>query len=191
VKSQDEIEKRLRKLRLRYAHKYMQQSQERRHCNCKYNEAHYPRKLPYTRTQATELPLAPRDQVTLVVLQEEKPVRLCMFNADDSSKWQGNVCDSDDVSKSCPMFKPRVSPDAAKEEFLELVGNDEYVFDNYRDVATLQWVLGERVHEVPLSWWERFTLWLRQKIMRVVKPIPALPPAPIPEDLWNDPPPHS
>lgn len=189
MKTRDDIEKRLRKLRLRYAHKYVLKSQERRHRNCAFNEIHPVGEAPYTVTQSRELERAPRRQVTLVVLNDELDgVGLCMHNASDSSKWEGNTCDSDDVSRSCPLFKPRASAEEAKNGFLELVADDEYVFENYRDVATLQWVLGERVHELSLSWWERLVLWVRTAFLRVAKPTPLLPPAPLPKDLWDDPP---
>jgi len=187
VKTKDDIEKRLRKLRLRYAHKYVQHSQERRHCNCLYNEAHQPSSVPYTRTQSEERDVAPRHQVTLVVVRPEEPVRLCMYGAEDAAKWEGNVCDTDEVSRSCPMFRPRVSAAEAKDEFLESVADDELVFEKYRDVATLQWVLGERVHEIPLTWWDRLTLWFRVQLSKVVKPAPRLPPAELPKDIWDDP----
>jgi hypothetical protein len=89
------------------------------------------------------------------------------------------------------MFKPRVGIENSKKEFLELLGNDEYVFDNYRDVATLQWVLGERVHERALNWFERLILWFRFSFIKVLKPTPRLPESSLPEDLWNDSPPNS
>jgi hypothetical protein len=188
VKTKEDIEKRLRKLRFRYAHKYIQASQERKHLNCVFNEVHETSALPYTKTKSVEMPLAPREQVTLVVFQNkpDTSVHLCMYGSGDPEKWQGSTCDSDDISKSCSMFKPKIDANTAKDEFLELVSNDEYVFDNYRDVATLQWVLGERVHEIPLSVTERFFLWLRCLFTRVLKPSPQLPPPSISEDLWND-----
>jgi len=187
VKNQEDIEKRLRKLRVRYANKYASASQERKHLNCVFNEVHETRDLPYTRTKSIEMPIAPRDQVTLVVFHGRQDVtHLCMYGS-DSNKWQGSMCDSDDIAKSCSMFKPRVDAQTAKDEFLELVANDEYVFNNYRDVATLQWVLGERIHEVPLTNLERFVLWVKCFFIRVLKPSATVPLPSLPKDLWDDP----
>jgi len=95
------------------------------------------------------------------------------------------MCDHDDIAKSCKMFNPLVSIEQAREEFLEKLSDDEYVFNNYRDMATLQWVIGQRVHEVPLTAWERFVFWLKAKLFKPEPRIEALPAAEIPSDIWD------
>lgn len=185
MKTRDDVERRLKKLRTRYAHRHVQRSQERRPGNCVYNEEHAPRKLEPS--VPVEHQMAPRSQVTLVVLNEDRPVRLCMYGA-ESGKWPGNICDSDGVARSCPMFKPRTSVEEARHGFMEGLADDEHVFNNYRDMATLQWVLGERVHGWPLSWWERLWLFVMGFFARTAKPLPRGPEHTI-EGLWDDDPP--
>lgn len=136
-------------------------------------------------TVSTAVELSPRQNRTLVVIQEDRPIRLCMYGADDASRWPGNVCDSDDVARSCPMFKARLSVGEAKDEFAHLIEDDEYVFNNYRDVATLQWVLGERIHERELSLWERLVVWIHMKLARTPSAAKALP-VPTDVDLWSE-----
>jgi hypothetical protein len=185
VKTQPQVEARLKKLRSRYAHKHMESTQQRCYKNCMFNEEHTPAQLDYKPLE-TEEELAPRMQKTLVVIGMDRSVHLCMYGSDKSGTWQGDTCDSDDKAKRCPLFKPRVTIEQAREGFLSSLEDDEYVFDNFRDVATLQWVLGERVHEVPLTLVERFWFWLKTKLWR---PIPALPQLPAPEltaSLWYD-----
>ena len=187
MKSLNDIEKRLRKLRLRYAHKYIQKTQLRQHKNCKFNAVHKPERLKYSKTPENEMELAPRVQQTLVILHDnDQSIHLCMYNADNETKWLGMTCDSDDIAKSCTWFKPCVSALEAKNEFLELVADDEYVFEHYRDVATLQWVIGERVHSLALTLWERVFLWFSVTFSRITKPIRQLPISEIPKDLWDD-----
>ncbi len=128
-------------------------SRERRHHNCVYNREHLPRKLPYSLSDVTtELDLAPRRVTTLVVIQEDKPVRLCAYGCDAPADWQGNsraeenyVCDSDSVSADCSLFEP-------------LLGPDEAVYENFRDLAVLQWVLEDRNPRLP--WYRRLLTFL-------------------------------
>ena len=191
MKTKDDVEKRLKKLRHRYTHKYIQKTQERRHVNCEFNELHDTETVQYTRPPV-DFELSPKRQHTLVTLVDDSyRVHMCMYKSKSPLEWEGNTCNSDDVAKSCVMFKPRVSAEEAKNEFLELVADDEYVFDNYRDVATLQWVLGERVHSMSLSWWEKLILWISIYFSRVVKPTPTLPLTPLPKELWDDTPPNT
>lgn len=185
MKTKEDVEKRLLKLRRRYAHKYIQKSQERKHLNCVYNEVHNSTKLRYT--HSVDAPLALRNQSTVVVFQNDDngPVHLCMYDSGDAKEWKGSVCDSDEVSSSCPMFKPRLNLEDAKSEFLDSLADDEYVFNNYRDVATLQWVIGERIHLEPLSITDRIAFFMRSFFIRTPKPVTQLS-LPLPEDLWDD-----
>lgn len=185
MKTRDEVFSRLRKLRTRYVTRYISQTRDRKPCNCRYNHVHEPLDLRHTKSQSKPAPIAPRDQVTLVVIQEDRPVGLCMYGADDASKWPGNICDDVATAKACPMFVPRATVEEAKTEFIDRLEDDEFVFNNYRDVATLQWVLGERVHDMPLSWWERLIVWFH---MRFAKVLPASPRAPEPDatSLWAE-----
>ncbi len=186
MKTKEEIEKRLRKLRVRYANKHVLASQQRTFTNCVHNREHTPSPTRQARPAGRDLPMVPRRQVTLVVLQDDVPVHLCMFGADDPSKWRGDVCDNDSISRSCKLFQPSCSLEEAKEEFMGLMADDEYVFTNFRDVATLQWVLGERVHSIPLTLAERIGLWARSLFVRTPPALPAPATPDLPSDLWSE-----
>jgi hypothetical protein len=185
VKTRDQIESRLKKLRMRYAHKHIEATQQRCFSNCEFNQVHSPRTLDYKPLES-EFEMAPRKQNTLMVMSEDRAIHLCMYGSNNPTTWPGDTCDTDEKAKRCPMFKPRVTLEQARTEFMTKLHDDEYVFDNFRDVATLQWVLGERIHEVPLTLFERFWFWFKAKFW---KPVPALPQLPEPEltsDLWYD-----
>ena len=171
MKSKEVIEKRLKKLGTRYLHKYIQNSQERKHLNCTFNESHRTYGMSYKQDQFTDVSMSPRRQETLIIISDKpNTTRLCMYESNDPKKWVGMTCDSDDIAKSCKMFKPKVDPETARDDFFKLVSNDEYVFNNQRDIATLQWVLGLRIYDMESSLLERFMLWVVCTFSRVDKP---------------------
>lgn len=186
MKTRDEVERRLRKLRVRYATKHVQRSQERKHTNCVFNKEHLPRPLGPPKV-AVEHEVAPRTQVTLVVLNDDRPVRICMYGVEKLGGWPGDFCDDDDTASRCPYFRPSRTIEQAKTEFLSSLEDDEHVFDNYRDVATLQWVIGERVHSIPLTWWERVWMAVLAFFARFTRRLPPAASVSIPDDLWSDP----
>lgn len=147
-------------------------SQERLHRNCVYNKEHLPRKLPYSLSDpTTELEIAPRKVTTLVVIQEEKSVRLCTYGSESPADWSGDICDSDDVSAGCRLFEPLIGPDEAADDFMSLLKDDKYVYENLRDLAALQWALEDRRPRLP--WYVRLKAFLFGKPSQ---PVGLLPP---------------
>lgn len=185
MKSLETVERRLRTLRVRYIKQHISASQERLPKNCVFNYEQIPTGY-YEKSRSIDVDIAPRSSVTLVVIQPEAPLRLCMYGAEDPSKWLGDVCDKAETARGCGWFKPKTSVDEAKDEFVSLLADDEYTYDNYRDVATLQWVLNDRVHKKALSMWERLVIWIYSFFIRVRPPVPQLPEGEIPDDLWSD-----
>lgn len=157
MKTPEEIRKRLEKLRVRYCKNFFSEVRSKKPHNCVHNAEHHPSKrkpvLP------TEVELAPRIVTTLVVIQPDSPIRLCMYGSEKPDLWNGDVCDDDATAASCPYFEAKISEDEANDEFNKLMADDAYVLEHYKDVATLQWVLNERVYETELSFWGRLTLW--------------------------------
>lgn len=198
MKTQSEIEKRLQKLRSRYRRKYVQDRTGRRHQNCVHNYEHKPAgKFKYSKSH--DVDLAPRKQTTLLVIQEDQPVRICMYGS-HGKDWNGDICDADEKAAGCPWFKAKLSEDEVGAEFDELTSDVEWVFDNYRDMATLQWVLDVRSpdevpDEPPQTLLGRVLGWFRQDLRLRTKP-PQLPPPEleepvtepnpeIPKGLWD------
>jgi hypothetical protein len=185
MKTQSEIEKRLEKLRARYRRKYVQDNSGRHHQNCVHNYEHKPAgKFKYSKSH--DVALSPRKQTTLLVLNEDQPVRICTYGSQgpQAGSWNGDVCDNDEKSSACPYFAASQTEEEAGAEFDELMKDVEYVFDNYRDVAALQWVLDVRgpgeAEPPPPSLLERIFAWFRPK--------PALlPPAPADDEAVTEP----
>lgn len=186
MKTENAIRARLKKLRRRYLNKYVTASQERRHENCAYNVEMMP--LDRHPHVMTEFELAPRVSSSVVIIHPDLPVRLCIHGANDPTSWNGDLCDDDDVAKKCNRFKPRVSADEAKNEFNELLKDDDYVLKNHGDIAALQWVLNDRVHAMPLSLLEKITIAVTQILVkiRIARRLERSNPPALPEGLWND-----
>lgn len=193
MKTQFEIEKRLQKLRRRYRQKYVQERTGRHHENCVHNYVHAPRgQFKYSRS--ADVDMAPRKQTTLLVIQPEQSIRICTYGS-TGKDWNGDVCDSDEKSSGCPWFKPARSEDEVGEEFDAVLSDVEFVFENYRDMATLQWVLDVRSPDEvddPLpspTLLDRILGWFRPKPMQLPPPEPEEPatePNPdVPKGLWD------
>lgn len=184
MKTKEIIQRRLRSLRIRYAKKHIEKSQKRKPHNCVHNHIH--EYHPPTPEVPMEYELAPRRSSSLVVFQEEGPIRLCMYGANDPSEWKGDVCDKDETAERCAYFNPKVSIEEAQEEFKDLVADDDYVLEHYKEVATLQWVLGERVVNMPFTFIDKMGFIWHSLFQRVKKPkkTPELPEAP--DDLWPE-----
>lgn len=141
---------------------HIKKSQQRIHTNCKYNLVHSSPTNKSTGTSGSRvhLPvigkedfLSPDRQVTNchdymgVELSENDSIKICTYDIGNSLEWNGDICDNDEISKSCPLFKPRISVEEARAEFEEFMIDDKYVYDNYRDIATLQWTLKTRTND--------------------------------------------
>ena len=205
MRSREEVLKRLKKLRGRYARQFLKVSQDRLHRNCKHNCEHLPQgQVPAAADQDggpirmvagedVEGLIAPDRlvrfgrSVSLVVLHDPAPVRLCMYGSDNPASWAGELCDRDEKAASCPWFSPAVSLQSATAVFDGLMADDEYVYENYKDIAAIQWVLEDRVHKHRHGLWERLSWWFASFFVSRPR---ALPPPPVPdedmEDIWRD-----
>lgn len=193
MKSKSQIEKHLDKIYNRYLYKYVEKSQTRTFKNCLFNECHEVRPLSYQRdNQETEI-IPARYTFVVSIKDNNKKIHLCMFNANKAS-WGGNICDSDEIAKSCKLFKCLKTKEEAIKEFEQLLMDDKYTHLNFPDIAVLQWVLDNRVHIFRytlkyriLYWWKQLILAIRLKLIKTDKPTPRLEPPDLPEDLWDDP----
>jgi hypothetical protein len=183
MKTADEVYGRLEKLRVRYLRQHCAAVRARLPHNCVHNYVHTP--TPQKAPLPTEVELAPRVVSTLVVVEPQVPVRLCIYGSDKPETWNGDVCDADGTARECRHFEARVTEEQAMAEFEGLMADDSYVLDKYKDIAALQWVLEERIFKTSLPLWGRLMLWIDGVLRRHRKPGKLLPPADLPGDLWN------
>jgi hypothetical protein len=188
VKTKEQVLNRLKKLRIRYARQYISESQKRVHANCTYN-------LEITSTNHKdeskfEYDIMPRKVHITVLNNPPTPIRLCMYGSEKIDEWPGSLCDSDLISAKCPYFKPKISFKEAEKSYLELLKDDKYVFDHYKDMATLQWVLNYRIYESHLSIFDKIKIKFLSVIIflkSLMKPRQSNQSLPeLPEGLWDD-----
>lgn len=198
MRTEDDIKKRLERLRRRYEHKYVEARIGRVPTNCVHNHLHSENKLPYSVSDLEdELELAPRRNRTLLVLDDKpRTVRLCMLGSEDPSTWSMDVCDRAETAEACPHFRLKVPEQDVRDVFAEHMADDGYVATTYPDMAALQWVLrgGPKKWFWPVSLIVAAWRWLRPL---PEPPEPAALPEPLEEpkeeldqelkDLWHDP----
>jgi len=188
VKSEDTIRRRLKKLRIAYAKQYVELSQSKKPSNCVYNYEY--QNDTHDNSIQKEFERAPRISKTLIVINNSSSIRICTYGSKFPNDWNGDVvCDNDSVSYSCKYFTPKVVLSDSLKNFQNLVSNDKYVSEHYKDVAVLQWVLDERIALYKFSFFEKMILFfVRLKYLifgskhkkHVVVPVPRL------DGLWDD-----
>lgn len=110
-----------------------------------------------------------------------------MYGSEDPANWPGDICDKNETAQSCPKFKPIVSLEEVQAKAQALLANDEWVFENMKDVAALQWVIGDRIHRHRPSFFQRLFLWIRTRMLKVSPSKPLAPLPEIPSNLWDEP----
>ncbi len=149
MKTSEEIKKRLIKLTNRYRDVYVKRYTDRQPCNCIYNYLHNP--SPLLLSNSVENRYVPNRSIQLVVIQDEKPVRICTYGSEKPNAWNGDICDSDSVSKECPYFSPIREKEELSLEYDSHLKDDKYVLEHHPDIAALQWVLNDRSYRIKLS----------------------------------------
>jgi hypothetical protein len=137
VKHENVVLRRLDKLHFRYAKQHIKRAQNRAFTNCSYNYQH------------------------------KGESHYCTYKAGNPGAWPGLVCEDDGIARSCKWFKPKVSTEDAKNEYLLLMKADDYVYKTYPDIAVLQWVLNDRIYKYGFSWVQKFVLWFYIMLLKV------------------------
>ncbi len=143
MKTKEQIEQRCLKLIDRYRRQYVTASTDRSPSNCLYNLSWESRNHVEDDLEKY-VELAPRKVSTLIVLNKPSPIRVCGYGSDDLTKWNGDICDTKEVSSKCPYFLSVTTKAEATKRFDDLMLDDRWVMDNHPDLANLQWVLENR-----------------------------------------------
>lgn len=147
MKSEEQIRSRLDSLYQKHQKIWVKENTRPSPDNCIYNHTHFPNPL-IPRPPDLEFKLAPRKQHTLVVIDNnDKPIRICMHGSENNETWNGDICDTVSHASSCPKFASNFSEKESQDQFHALMLDDEYVYENHRDIAILQWILGVRHNE--------------------------------------------
>lgn len=138
MRTKAEIQKRLERLRYNHLKRHLRDHLSRRPENCAHNGHH--------------------------ALGDGKWAHLCMLGAEDPEAWPGNICDEEEVARTCAFFTCRHDKEALKREFWQDARDPALLEGPYRDVGLLMWVLDEEAgdcgYEADQSWWRRMRQWM-------------------------------
>jgi hypothetical protein len=155
MKTQKEIEDRLRGLLCQELDRRIQAASARLPHACRHNHRHT---LDHRRTVEGS-PNYGYNRVTdtkgLPVVQT---MGLCMLDSEAPDRWKGDICEDPIDAQRCPYFDPKLTPARVYDQFLDDLASK----DLSPDVRALFWVLGGATTKLP--WWKR--LWSRY-ILRV------------------------
>lgn len=98
---------------------------------------------------------------------EEVQIGLCMYGSDNPEEWPGMICDDVETAEQCPYFTCKNDKESIRVDFEEELQDDVVVAHHYKDIAALQWVLGEKVYSWDLVWYQRFHVWLLFQMFRL------------------------
>lgn len=164
LKTLEETQKRLIKLTNRYRDLYVKNHTDKLPCNCVHNYLHSPKPLPFS--NSIENQHVPNRSIQLVVIQEEKPVRICTYGSEKPTVWNGDICDSEAISQECPYFTPIKERSELIQEYDSHLEDDKHVLEHYPDVAALQWVLNDRSYKIRFSFFSYLIAWYNWIIRR-------------------------
>lgn len=177
MRSQADIEDRIRFLLCEELTRRVQEAQTRLPHLCRHNH----RQPLDTRKTVEDMPNDTYNRTTdrngLPVVQT---IGLCMLGAETPETWPGNICEDPIDAQRCPYFDPSANKDSIYRLFKDNIADLEWVRANMSELYGLLWTLENGRTSLP--WWKR--LWfmvLRIRVEPVRKTPDAahlLPPAP-------------
>ena len=171
MKTQNEIEDRIRSLLAEERDRRVAESRERLPRLC----AHNHQQPLDSRRQVEGEPNETFNRITTRVgLPVVQTMGLCMLGSEHPEDWQGTICEDPIDAQRCPVFNPKESPEAIEAAFRQQMQDDAWVRANFPEVNALLWALDtpglppEPVPSsepeeppVPLPWWKRVLVcWL-------------------------------
>jgi hypothetical protein len=142
MKNESDVRKQFKKVKYHYLKKELESKMSRSPCNCKYNYVHSGTEYVY-------------ETVGQKPVQKTFEIGLCMYGSEDFTSWQGTICDTDDMAKSCPLFENVFDKHNLKQDFEESLEDDQILSSRFKDLAALKWALEEsKVTTLPLTSWQ-------------------------------------
>lgn len=170
MKTQNEIEDRIRYLLVLEIDRRVLEANQRLPHRCTHNH----HQSLDTRQQVDGEPNETFNRVTdrqnLPVLQT---IGLCMVGAEHPDAWQGTICEDPVDAQRCPLFTPMQTKKEIETSFWQDVSDSVWVQEHLPEMYGLFWALQRSPGEIRLPWWKRF--WYR--FLRIqVEPVHNIPP---------------
>jgi hypothetical protein len=170
MRTQEEIEDRLRALLVAELDRRMLEAAVRLPVKCKHN---YRQPLDTRRSVDGEKNPSFNRITSDRGLPVVQTMGLCMLGADKPEDWQGTICEDAIDAQRCPFFDPKVGKEQVWNEFNEDISSPGWVAQHMPQINELRWILADD-SEVRLPWWKKILF--RFARIRIPKPLPPFNP---------------
>lgn len=145
------IQKRLDQLEHRVYRKLKKQRLQKAPCNCIHHIS-----APVQESWA-QVVKTPEGVVQVGVIKEEEG-ELGLCGLVTMPEWNGRLCDTLEIARSCPMFTARYEALDVDTEFERLMQDADYLLQEQPAIYALRWALGLEVthYTQDLSWWAKW-----------------------------------
>lgn len=165
MKTQNEIEGRLRALLVGELDRRIAEAMKRRPYLCRFNYRHPLDDRKFVEGEPNEN----YNRITVAPWEPSpRTIGLCMYGQEDPENWEGNICEDDIDAQRCPLFRPIKTKAEILAEFEEQLRTPGWIDENMPGVSELAWALGVTQEAQSLPWWKRF--WYRWILRIKVEP---------------------
>jgi len=173
VRSTEEIEARIRFLLMGELDRRVAEAMKRLPQRCKHNH----RQPLDSRKQVEGDPNPSFNRITDRSLPVQQTLGLCMYGAENTETWPGNICeDPVDAHRCGDWFEAHQSKEELLDEFYGQVADMDWLKEELPEVYGLAWALGAYT-AVKLPWWKELWFWV---LTIKVEPVVFLPPPLLP-----------
>ena len=157
MKTQTEIEDRIRFLLTEALDRKVVEASSRLPRLCRHNHQH-----PLdTRRQVHGEPNAGYNRITVgegdTVVQT---IGLCLLGSNDPETWGGTICEDDIDAQKCSLFEPVMDKETVWRDFSAILNDPDRLRNEFPEIYGLVWALESFVGlTYRLPWWKR--LWFR------------------------------
>lgn len=142
MQDEGKVKKKLKDAKFRYMKRELRGKLKQCPENCQHNFRHKFTAYEYAEGDSKPVPY-------------EGELGLCMYGASNPEAWPGKICDDVKTAEECPLFLGKFDKEEIKSAFNARLDDPVIVAEEYKDIAALQWVLGENVAELDPSWHQR------------------------------------
>jgi len=137
MQNEGKVKKKLKDAKYRYLKREIRDKMRQCPENCQYNIRHT--FTTYTYKEGETKPVA-----------QQREMGLCSYGASNPEEWNGKICDDVKTAQECGLFLGKYDKEEIKEAFYEKLEDEVTVAEEYKDIAALQWVLGENAVDLDL-----------------------------------------
>jgi hypothetical protein len=154
MKSEGKIKQKLKDAKFKYLKRELRSKLRKCPENCQYNVRHNVTSYHYV--EGSDKP-------------EKRTVEvgLCMYGSENPEEWSGKICDEDKTAQDCGLFLGKFDKEEVKAQFNSKLEDDALVAEEYKDLAALQWVVGDSIVKWEMPWHQKIWYALLYQMYRL------------------------